>query len=129
MTQKPDAPKKSSSALFVVLVLAIILVCGLIWAIARGRGGEDESDAGARVASRHCQEAALSRLESPASAHFAPLSEQQILRIQGEGEAYRVISYVDAQNTFGATLRRNYSCDLHHDAANNTWILDDFIFY
>jgi hypothetical protein len=124
MAGKTDTPKKQSSALFVVLVLAIILVCGLIWAIARGRGGEADPDAaGARIASRHCQQAALDRLESPASARFAPISEQQIFRIEGPGKAYRVMSYVDAP------ARMNYTCDLHYDAASNTWSMDDFTFY
>lgn len=123
LAPKPNVPKRSSPALFVILVLAIVLVCGLIWAIARSRGGDQSGDAGARVASRHCQEAALSRLEAPATARFAPMSEQQVLRIEGPSEAYRVIGYVDTP------ARRNYSCDLHYDVATNTWSLDDFIFY
>ncbi len=122
--------KAKSNNRIILLVVAIVFMCGLLMAIAQIQGGDNtQSDSGARIASRRCEEAARNRLKSPSTAKFAPLSDQRIYRIEGEGEAYRILSYVDSQNSFGAMVRTEFTCDLHYDASTITWYLDDIWFF
>jgi hypothetical protein len=46
------------------------------------------------------------RLKAPASADFKPGYRDSVTRI--DGQRYRVISWVDSQNSFGAKLRNHY---------------------
>ena len=46
-------------------------------------------------------------LKAPATAKFAGLGESRIERLP-DGETYKVYSYVDSQNSFGAMLRSKY---------------------
>ena len=59
---------------------------------------------------------------SPSTASFPWLDRE--VRSLGN-DVYQVISYVDAQNGFGATVRSNYSCKVRYrggeDADQNNW--------
>lgn len=46
-------------------------------------------------------------LKAPATAKFGGLGESRIERLP-DGETYKVYSYVDSQNSFGAMLRTKY---------------------
>ena len=52
------------------------------------------------------------KLKSPSSASFASYGEQSNhVTYMGNNE-YRINSYVDSQNSFGATIRTKFSCDI-----------------
>ena len=53
-----------------------------------------------------CQKAIAAQLKAPSSAQFE--SPWPVRGTQAEG--YAMKSYVDAQNSFGATLRQNFIC-------------------
>jgi hypothetical protein len=55
-----------------------------------------------------CEEAVSANLKAPSTASFAPYSSTEILDL-GKW-MYRVHSYVDAENSFGAHIRTPYSC-------------------
>jgi hypothetical protein len=55
-----------------------------------------------------CEEAVNASLKAPSTASFAPYSSTNILDL-GKW-MYRVDSYVDAENSFGAHMRSPYSC-------------------
>ena len=55
-----------------------------------------------------CQEFIEKRLKAPASADFPWFSETYVTKLGGA--KYRVDSYVDAQNSFGAQIRQDFSC-------------------
>ena len=50
------------------------------------------------------------QLKSPSSARFAPTSQSTIVN-KGRGK-YGVISYVDADNAYGANLRSKFFCEV-----------------
>jgi hypothetical protein len=52
------------------------------------------------------------KLISPGSAQWAYQDEQSIDQLNDT--TYRIISYVDSQNKFGALLRTYYKCDIIH---------------
>ena len=57
----------------------------------------------------HCKKEVLKKLKSPASAVFP--EEMPDLTPSEEGSGYQFTSYVDSQNSYGAIIRSNYSCD------------------
>ena len=66
-----------------------------------------------------CAELEIQRsLTSPATADFG--SEERITR--NDDGSYRVLSYVDSQNSFGATVRTGFDCDVivHQGGLNCT---------
>jgi hypothetical protein len=58
-----------------------------------------------------CQDWVRVRLKAPRTAEFQELREAQIEWIPNEGTGvFKVTSYVDSQNGFGAMLRMPYTC-------------------
>ena len=55
-----------------------------------------------------CQHFVTKRLFSPGSAEY-PWASREVVQHLGDNR-YRVRSYVDSQNPFGATIRTNYDC-------------------
>jgi len=56
-----------------------------------------------------CAEFMKQRLKSPATADF-PNYYSDTSTVTGEGPTYRVNSYVDSQNSFGANIRTGFTC-------------------
>jgi len=55
-----------------------------------------------------CQGAVRDRLKAPATAEFQAPRNAEIKRYDSGN--YEIVSYVDAQNSFGAKLRSPYTC-------------------
>lgn len=95
--------------LFGVIALCIIVLFSMC---VFGRKGDDsigESDAWVCA-----QDIVEKNLKSPSSAKFCLMSEATI-HYNGEdggGSRYTVSGYVDAQNSFGATIRQNFTVNL-----------------
>lgn len=68
-----------------------------------------------------CQQWLEERLKSPASADY-PFGGSAEMKDLGEGK-YSIASYVDAQNSFGAMMRINYSCTTQW-VEGTTWRLE-----
>lgn len=63
------------------------------------------------------------RLKAPGSAEFSGVSDTKIKVISDKKPwRYLVTGYVDSQNSFGAMLRNNYSCDIS-TKDNSNWTL------
>lgn len=78
------------------------------------------------MAAIQCQDFVRNRLNSPATADFPFLDRE----VRSEGnETYFVISYVDSQNGFGATIRSDFNCRIRYaggeDADIRNWELVD----
>ncbi|MEN8145256.1 MAG: hypothetical protein ABFS14_09925 [Gemmatimonadota bacterium] len=80
----------------------------------------EHTDVGAFVA---CQNFVERNLKAPSTAKFARMGQSQIATRPGYGQ-YRVVSYVDAQNSFGAMLRNEYTCDVSF-VSGDRWRLVD----
>lgn len=64
------------------------------------------------------------QLKAVSTAEFPEYSEGDV---QSSTDGYRVTSYVDAENSFGAKLRTNYVCKLHK--IGERWYLDGLRYY
>ena len=64
-----------------------------------------------------CEEAASANLKAPSTSKFAPYSETHVLDL-GNWQ-YRVQSYVDAENSFGAHIRTPYTCTVECNAVDS----------
>lgn len=61
-----------------------------------------------------CQLKVKEMLKSPKSADF-PFDD--VAKVKPLGNGYRLASYVDSQNGFGANIRTNYVCDASGDGS------------
>jgi hypothetical protein len=85
-----------------------------------GCGSSSGDEGGAIV---YCHQFIEDRLQSPSSADFPSNSEHQVTEV-GE-QRWRVSSYVDAENAFGASLRTDWTCEISYDESAETWTLED----
>ena len=65
------------------------------------------------------------QLKSPSSAVF-PACSTADTTISGSGSNWTVKSYVDAQNSFGADLRADYTVAMRYQASTDKWTMDSF---
>ena len=103
------------------LVLILVLTgCG-------EKGPEEPTP---RYAYIHCKHYVEQRLKAPSSADFSSLSNSNVTQLKqtrrgGKNEIkYLVTGYVDAQNSFGAKIRNNYSCTVTGKTGGE-WGLND----
>jgi len=104
-----------------VLAVALVLMGGL-----PDRSSSHETKAIAASSSeqtdrisaiRHAQRAIRDRLKSPATAEF-PSTRDALNHVSLLGNhRYRITSYVDAQNSFGALIRSAYTATVRVDGA------------
>ena len=85
----------------------------LVWSAASGNDtGENGSPAFAEVA---CENLVKSRLKAPSTADF---SGTEAARGSAAGE-WIVTGIVDAENSFGGTVRNSFTCELTHVAGED----------
>ena len=84
------------------------------------------------LASMMCEGFVLDRLKAPSSAEFPGLLDEwpKIMPFGGDttGHDWHVVSYVDAQNTYGAMIRDFYTCQISY-VSNDQWKLLDLWFH
>ena len=117
--KKPDDKENNSGACAIVAVAAIIVVvCAIICIVTISQTDNDKpkeshSDVGAWVV---CQKFVEDRLKSPSSAEF-PVRYPQFTEDLGGGR-YRVETYVDSENAFGAMIRTEFICEVKYGAGD-----------
>ncbi len=99
----------------VLLVLAAMIIGTLQHTLFAGKQEEESTASLCQSAYEHSKGLVTRSLKAPATAKFPdnPQSayEAQALDSLGRRIVY-ISSYVDAQNSFGALLRKNYNCSL-----------------
>ena len=109
------AQQKTALGCFAVLVL-MLGSCFLIFKPdnspeAQRQKAEEQSLLNTQVSTTLvCEEAVKRRLKAPATADFPFGHSNQVRGVVGYTNRYRLSSYVDAQNSFGANLRTNFVC-------------------
>lgn len=130
-----------------VLSKKMKIITGIIWIfvfimiVAALSGGDDSTQTTPKTGVTNTETHITAQgyvknfLKSPSSADF-PLSDYTIFDL-GDNK-YKIVSYVDAQNSFGAQIRSNYIIILSYNggewADSNNWtlhelILDDEVMY
>jgi hypothetical protein len=127
MTQ---SSKSSDRKAIIILIIIFVLGAAYIVNLARTQQtGNDTPDISPSMVSLICEKSVKAQLKAPSSAKFAPLNQQHISRITRQEYHYRVQSYVDSQNSFGAMLRSDFDCSVHYDPSTDQWHLDDLQIY
>lgn len=130
-----EAQPKKKSKLGIGVLVFVALVFVLIVALGSGGGSDSADKASAPPAAPPPEHSAIeaysmsqdfcrNNLKAPSTAKFpwvAPHVEDL-----GDGE-YRVSSYVDAENSFGAKIRTNYICTVKY-VGDDKWRLIEFEF-
>ena len=104
---------KSKFWWYVGLSIVAAIIVGLV--LPKSSPMAEDEQAGAKSV---CREFVKDRLKSPASAKFPDESEAMATELLSVG--WRVRGYVDSQNSFGAMLRSDYTCDVKL-AADKKW--------
>ena len=79
------------------------------------------ADVGVGDAYQACERAVETQLVSPGSADFSGALGSDISE---NGGSYTVIGYVDSENSFGASLRSDFTCQLRETGDNNLELVD-----
>lgn len=58
------------------------------------------------------------KLKSPSTAEFASITDENV-RVLKNNHHYTITSYVDSQNSFGATIRSKYLCEMTYIPEEN----------
>lgn len=115
-SQSEEGSEKRGCADFVSLIVTG-LVCSAIFATCKGGGGGGSSKPAALdewSAQVACENAVEERLKAPATADFGGW-----VRTNNYNQTFTVTGYVDAQNSFGAKIRTQFSCTVR-DNGNAT---------
>ena len=102
-----------------LVALRMFAVIGSLYAIITG-GASPPGDAATDTDARFmCRQFVEDRLKAPATADFCNETVTAL-----DGDRFRVAGSVDSENSFGATLRTEYSCALRYDG-DERWTLTD----
>lgn len=133
--EKTTDKKEKSSSKIIIAALFVLLTLLCVGTLLTTDPDEPSTGASPSRASIMCKNIVESQLVAPSTAKFANYNEQKIWTLGKESgkydNAYRVRSYVDAQNSFGAKIRTFYTCDISYDGGEWTdlrnWTLLDLI--
>jgi len=104
--------KKKKGCLYYIGI-AILIVIGLViieLATQDNSSSSDRDFGGERLAYNLSKDYVLQNLKSPKSAKFPGLFESKNHVTDLGGGRYKIVSWVDSKNSFGAEIRTEYSC-------------------
>jgi hypothetical protein len=99
----------------VLLLVAVLYGCGSALGDDSGSGSGDDS-VDRFTAEVMCERFVEDNLKSPSTAEFDSTGS-------GAGKHWTVTGTVDSENSFGAMMRNDYSCELTYEG-NDRWRLD-----
>lgn len=70
-----------------------------------------------------CHKQVTDRLKSPASANFEGLTE---FDAEKTSDSWKISGHVDSQNSFGATMRTNYTCNVRPTSETDAMVRVEF---
>ena len=112
--------KKSNKKLYIICGVIAIIIALAYSGNQSGNGGASPPDE--MTAYFASQDFVKKNLKAPSTAKF-PWFREVSVRDLGEGR-YSISAYVDAQNSFGAQIRTNYTCVVKGEDSL-LWILED----
>ena len=118
----PSQKPRRSYRLQIGLILLTLMLCYLAYQSPEDVAKKDvEGDPG--IAAFRCQDFVKGQLKAPSTAQFPnPYSAGTTVVRVAPGH-YRVTSYVDAQNSFGAQIRTPFICEVKKVPGGDQWQL------
>lgn len=121
MAGKEQASTANNKATVIAVILVIIICIGTYFIMQSQ--AEDKPDTGDNTGAYVvCKDFVTDRLKAPSTAEFPSMYYSTIEKLTDT--TWRVKSYVDAQNSFGAMIRTNFICEVRY-TGNNNWRLVD----
>lgn len=128
----PPPPKRSGRTVKVpgigvlplwAVALGVVCLFFLIVAVAADTKDDDDgSEADAAYAAHAvCADFTRDRLKSPSTADFPEYDDAGVSITHASTSTWRVRSFVDSENSFGAILRTHFVCEVRRDG--DTWHL------
>ncbi len=117
MTSVPPtepAKKTGNGCLLALVAVPVLLIGGCFALIHSGSDGPPDYSISAQIG---CEDAVKEQLKSPSSAKF---SDENSVGVEGSTVSYRVTGSVDAENSFGASLRYRFVCQGTADDSSST---------
>lgn len=108
---KRAARESSRRAVGCLVVLLGMATCYVVFGDPTGTG-TPRSDPNLFNAKYACEQYIKPRLTSPSTAKFGDYGTTADAVTALPNGTYQVVGYVDAQNAFGGTLRKNYVCEV-----------------
>lgn len=115
--QPGKADRKLGALIWAVLLLPVLLVAGCITYVVNNGGGGDEDGAVA-----YCHQFVEDRLKLPDTADFPSFPDHEV--IETSDASWRVSAWVEAENSFGGTVRTDWTCEITYEEASETWTLE-----
>lgn len=121
ITEDKDKKKKKDAGIGCLIFLIIIAIVTVYatFGTTESNSSEDSYKDNKYLAYSYAQEFVKQKLKSPSTAEFPAgfsAKEEHVLNL-GDGE-YLIKSWVDSQNSFGATIRTNFDCKIILDGEN-----------
>lgn len=113
---RTEPNKKIGNIISILIAIVVLFSCWTIVSRSDGDGDGDNDENRARMASIQCRNFVKDRLKSPSTAKF-PMSTGQDVG----NNSFEVSSYVDAQNSFGATIRQNWYCKIQYISGDDSY--------
>lgn len=102
--------EKEYAFVFPCLVVVVGLVSILMLMVFISGSSQNRSFDGALVAMQYCESAVKQCLRSPGSADFQYGHASRVISL--DNDKYRLRSFVDSQNAFGAQMRTHFLCEV-----------------
>ena len=103
-------------------IFAVILVASILSPSPPKGASIRQDHMGAKA---YCDQFVRKKLRAPRTAKFAAYRDSSVEFVSGG--RYKVVSYVDSQNGFGAFIRSAYFCEI--EDGQGVWYLHDLIIY
>lgn len=115
-TNPKRKPKRTVWMVIGFLTLLIICLCALIplFPVVESTGS---SPTEAKIM---CETLIKASLVAPTTARFSGILDTRMGSVANQPNTYRVIGYVDAQNSFGAQIRNYYTCEIKYNGGEWT---------
>lgn len=97
---------------FTVKLSSLLLFGWVLLSFMASSGDSDAPQDDSLLAYNLATECVKQQLKSPSTAEFAGLFEKKNHVTSLGGDVYKIRSYVDAQNSFGAVIRSQWSCTI-----------------
>jgi hypothetical protein len=119
--EKPKTSKSATAAGVVVLLGAGALLASCVGYVVSNSSDDSSSDGGRDdgMATVMCEDFVEERLKAPSTADFSGVFDTTVT---GTDDSYTVVGHVDAENSFGAMIRSNYTCNIR-DNGDDSWTL------
>lgn len=115
-TEEKDARNKNRLGIGCLTVFMLFLIA-VVWAVT----SDDYKKPDGVEAFVASQNFVTERLKAPSTAKFPTYDKSMVAT--NDNKRFKVTSYVDAQNSFGASVRTRYVCIITH-VNGNQWQLD-----